>query len=38
MDQRVLVIYIRKGINVDPILIGGGQEKSIRSGTENTSE
>ena len=29
-------LYIRKGVNVFPILFGGGQEKGTRSGTENT--
>ncbi|HEY5584507.1 MAG TPA: cysteine desulfurase family protein [Ruminiclostridium sp.] len=28
-------LYIRKGIKIKPILLGGGQEKSLRSGTEN---
>ncbi|VFJ15072.1 cysteine desulfurase family protein [Candidatus Nitrosocosmicus franklandus] len=28
-------LYIRKGISVEPILYGGGQEMSMRSGTEN---
>jgi len=28
--------YIRKGISVSPNIIGGGQEKGIRNGTENT--
>ena len=28
-------LYIKKGIKVKPILIGGGQETSLRSGTEN---
>ena len=28
-------IYIKKGISVEPILYGGGQEKKLRSGTEN---
>ncbi|MHA1518850.1 MAG: cysteine desulfurase family protein [Promethearchaeota archaeon] len=29
------VLYLQKGFRVSPILIGGGQEKGIRSGTEN---
>ncbi|NLY71909.1 MAG: cysteine desulfurase [Clostridiales bacterium] len=29
-------LYIRKGVNIDPFLYGGGQEKGFRSGTENT--
>ncbi|MCP4178209.1 MAG: cysteine desulfurase [bacterium] len=28
-------LYIRRGISIDPIIHGGGQEKKIRSGTEN---
>ncbi|MHB8061640.1 MAG: cysteine desulfurase family protein [Ruminiclostridium sp.] len=28
-------LYIRKGLKVRPILLGGGQETSLRSGTEN---
>lgn len=29
------VLRIKKGINLDPIILGGGQEKGQRSGTEN---
>ena len=29
-------IYIRKGVSLPPYLIGGGQERNMRSGTENT--
>jgi len=28
-------LYVKKGVNVNPILLGGGQEKNLRSGTEN---
>lgn len=28
-------IYIKKGVKVNPIIYGGGQEKGVRSGTEN---
>ena len=28
-------LYIRKGLRLKPVLIGGGQESSLRSGTEN---
>lgn len=28
-------LYVNKGINIEPYLIGGGQEKHMRSGTEN---
>lgn len=29
------VLYIRKGIKINPQMIGGGQERGLRSGTEN---
>lgn len=29
------VLYVKKGIKLTPQIIGGGQEKGIRSGTEN---
>ncbi len=29
------VLYVRKGIRVNPMIIGGGQEKGLRSGSEN---
>ncbi len=29
------VLYIRKGIRVNPLIIGGGQERGLRSGSEN---
>ena len=28
-------LYIRKGLNIKPYLYGGGQERGLRSGTEN---
>ncbi|WP_283244305.1 cysteine desulfurase family protein [Wansuia hejianensis] len=28
-------LYIRKGLNLNPIIFGGNQEKGLRSGTEN---
>lgn len=28
-------LYVREGIDIDPLLHGGGQEKSLRSGTED---
>lgn len=28
-------LYVRKGLMIEPYLIGGGQEKHMRSGTEN---
>jgi cysteine desulfurase len=29
------VLYIRKGVKLNPLVIGGGQERGLRSGTEN---
>lgn len=28
-------LYIRNGLDIDPLVIGGGQERGLRSGTEN---
>lgn len=28
-------LYLRKGLKLDPIIFGGGQEEGLRSGTEN---
>ncbi len=30
------VIFIRKGVKIRPVMVGGGQEKSLRPGTYNT--
>jgi len=30
-------LYVKTGINIKPLIIGGGQEKTLRSGTENTA-
>lgn len=30
-------LYIRKGFDIDPIILGGGQENGLRSGTENVA-
>lgn len=35
--QGVGALWIRAGAPVKPILVGGGQERSVRSGTENLS-
>lgn len=34
--KGVGALYVRKGVNINPIIHGGGQEKNIRSGTLNT--
>jgi cysteine desulfurase len=33
--KGVGALYVRKGIRINPVLIGGGQEKGLRSGSEN---
>ena len=35
--QGVGALYVRGGIAVAPVLFGGGQEKGLRSGTENVA-
>ncbi len=30
------LLYIRRGINIQPFMYGGGQERGMRSGTQNT--
>jgi len=35
--KGVGAIYIRRGIRLLPLVLGGGQEKGMRSGTENTA-
>jgi cysteine desulfurase len=30
-------LWVRRGVAVEPLIAGGGQEKRLRSGTENTS-
>ena len=29
------VLYVRKGLTLNPVIIGGGQERGLRSGSEN---
>ncbi len=29
------LLYVKEGVNIEPIIYGGGQEKNLRSGTEN---
>jgi cysteine sulfinate desulfinase/cysteine desulfurase-like protein len=31
------VLYVRKGVDLEPLVHGGGQERGLRSGTENVS-
>jgi cysteine desulfurase len=30
-------LFIKNGINIDPVILGGGQEAGLRSGTENVA-
>jgi cysteine desulfurase len=36
--KGVGVLYVRKGMRLNPVLIGGGQERGLRSGTENIAD
>jgi cysteine desulfurase len=35
--QGVGALYVREGVTVDPISYGGGQERGLRSGTQNVA-
>lgn len=35
--KGVGALYIRDGVKIHPLIIGGGQEKKLRAGTENTA-
>jgi len=35
--RGVGALYLRKGIAINPLIIGGGQERGLRSGTEDVS-
>ena len=34
--RGVGALYLKKGVRVNPIIIGGGQERGMRSGSENS--
>ncbi len=34
--KGVGALYVRKGLHMDPLIYGGGQERGLRSGSENT--
>ncbi len=33
--KGVGALYVRRGVGIDPLVVGGGQENGLRSGTEN---
>jgi cysteine desulfurase len=35
--QGVGALYVREGIGLEPVVFGGGQERGLRSGTENVA-
>jgi cysteine desulfurase len=35
--QGVGALYVREGVTLEPVLCGGGQERGLRSGTENVA-
>jgi len=35
--KGVGALYIRSGVNIEPLIVGGGQENGLRSGTENVA-
>jgi len=35
--QGVGALYVRDGVSLEPVLFGGGQERGLRSGTENVA-
>ena len=34
-SKGVGILYVKRGVKIDPIIHGGGQEKGLRGGTEN---
>src|SRR5215217_5684079 len=35
--QGIGALYVREGVSLEPIVYGGGQEKTLRSGTQNVA-
>jgi cysteine desulfurase len=35
--KGVGALYIRKGVQLEPVIVGGGQERGLRAGTENVA-
>jgi cysteine desulfurase len=35
--QGIGALYVREGVSLEPVLYGGGQEKGLRSGTQNVA-
>jgi cysteine desulfurase len=35
--QGVAALYVRDGVGLEPVVFGGGQERGLRSGTENVA-
>jgi cysteine desulfurase len=35
--QGIGALYLREGVSLEPVLYGGGQEKGLRSGTQNVA-
>ena len=35
--KGVGALYVKTGVNVSPLVYGGGQENGLRSGTENVA-
>ncbi|MBP6925878.1 MAG: cysteine desulfurase, partial [Candidatus Pacebacteria bacterium] len=33
--KGIALLYVRSGVDIEPFIIGGGQERQLRSGTEN---